>query len=140
MARAEKRTGRRTKTNLLVGGVAGFGSYLFAAGGDSWGQGTVWQDLASTEAWPWFLVVGTIAVTAPRLLDAVFRATLAMVLMVLGYYLVGTGGLLDQGNRDALFGWGAVALTAVPLVAAGAYGIRRAVLLMFGPPAPPRGR
>lgn len=95
--------------------------------------------MASTVVWPWFLIVGMIAITAPRLLDAVFRASPAMVLMVLGCYLIGIGDL-TEGNRDALFGWGAVALTAVPVVVACAYGIKRAVSLMFRPPAPPRRR
>ncbi|WP_257980977.1 hypothetical protein [Streptomyces sp. CB02959] len=33
-----------------------------------------------------------------------------------------------QGNWDALLGWGAVALTAVPLTAAAAYGLKHAVV------------
>ncbi|PNE37299.1 hypothetical protein [Streptomyces noursei] len=115
----------RLRKNLLAGFLAGLGSYLFASLGDTWGQGTYFQDMASTEAWPWFVIVGAIAVTAPCLIDAVLRATLAMTLMVCGYYLLGSGIEL-QGNRDAFFAWGAVALTAVPLTATMAYGIKYA--------------
>ncbi len=129
----------RTRRNVLVGLAAGFGSYVFAVGGDTWGQGTVWQDLASTSVWPWLVIVGMISVTAPMLLDAVVRAALAMLVMVCGYYL-GDGFDLAEGNWAALVGWGAVAVTIVPLVAAAAYAIKRAVLLTLGRPVPPRRR
>lgn len=73
------------RKNLLVGGLAGLVSFAFARGGDAWGEGTAWQDAASTEVWPWLIIVAAIAATTGRLRDALTRSTLAMLLMVIAY-------------------------------------------------------
>ncbi len=110
------------RRNLVVAVLAGAASIVFARGGDTWGAGTWWQDVASVALWPWFLIVGAIGVTAPRLWDAVTRATLAMVLMVIGYNVL-SGGLDLEGNRQSFLYWSAAAVTVVPAVAAAAYGV-----------------
>ncbi len=131
---AQRRRPNRLGKDLVVGIAAGVGAYAFAAGGDSWGQGTGWQDAASTSVWPWLLIVATLALTASRWIDAVLRSTLAMALMVVLYYGL-SGGLALEGNQQALIGWGGVAITVVPVYASVVYGAKSVVRAALSPPA-----
>ncbi|MQY13705.1 hypothetical protein SRB5_38550 [Streptomyces sp. RB5] len=124
---------RSLPANAAVGAVTGYLSLLFALGGDA--KGGYWSYLASVPLWPWMLIVGVIAATAPRFPDAVLRPVLAMCVMVFGYYAAQgiaptgvIGGALTLGRAGDVPGlWLQAALTAVPLYAALVYGAREVI-------------
>ncbi|MHA6761538.1 hypothetical protein [Streptacidiphilus sp. PAMC 29251] len=116
---------------LAAGLAAGALSAAIAVVGDGDGRTVDAAHRIASGYLPYVVIVVLVGATAPGAVHAAVRAALSQLIMVWGYYTWRPTGTFATTYRTALnyaLSWSALAVTAVPLVALGAFAIRCGLL------------